>query len=121
MNADSIREVFAEILPVRVRMMFGGHGIYDGELMFALAADGEIYLKVDDATKARFEQAGSRPFTYDRKGKPFSLNYWLLPGAALDDVEELRRWTELALGAARKRKAAKPLRRRGSSPRAPLR
>jgi DNA transformation protein len=118
MDAEAIREIFAEILPVRVRMMFGGQGIYDGDLMFALADDGEIYLKADAATKARFEQAGSRPFTYDRNGKPFSLNYWRLPDSAFDDVDELRGWTELALGAAR---SARPVRRRGSSPRAPLR
>ncbi|TCR66508.1 TfoX/Sxy family protein [Bosea sp. BK604] len=121
MDAAAIRDLFADILPVRVRMMFGGYGIYDGELMFALAADGEIYLKADEVTKSRFEDVGSRPFTYDRKGKPFSLNYWLVPETALDDVEELRRWTALALQAARERKAAKPVRRRGSSPRAPLR
>lgn len=121
MHAEAIREIFADVLPVRVRMMFGGYGIYDGDLMFALAYDGEVYLKTSAATRPRFAAAGSAPFVYRARSRERDLGYWKLPDEALDDASLLRDWVELALQAARERKAAKPVRRRGSSSRAPLR
>lgn len=121
MDAEAIREIFADVLPVRVRMMFGGYGIYDGELMFALAYDGEIYLKTSEATRPRFAAAGSAPFVYRSRSHERDLGYWKLPEDALDDAELLREWVALAVQAARERKAAGPVRRRGSSPRGSLR
>lgn len=120
MNAEAIREIFAEVLPVRVRAMFGGCGIYDGDLMFALAFDGEIYLKTSEVTRPRFVAAGSAPFVYRARSRERDLGYWKLPEAALDDSDLLRGWVDLALQAARERKAAKAVTRRGSSFRAPL-
>lgn len=114
MDAGGIREVFADIMPVRVRRMFGGHGIYEGDIMFALEADGELYLKADALSEARFVAAGSAPFVYARGEKPFAMSYWRLPEVAFDDCDELRGWTELALAAARRSAAARPIRRRGS-------
>lgn len=121
MDAEAIRDLFADTLPVRVRMMFGGYGIYDGELMFALAFDGEIYLKTSETTRPRFAAAGSTPFVYRARGRERDLGYWKLPVDALDDTDLLRGWVELAVQAARERGRAKPVRRRGSSSRAPLR
>ncbi|MGX5733437.1 TfoX/Sxy family protein [Bosea thiooxidans] len=113
MDADDLREVFVGVMPVRVRRMFGGHGIYDGEIMFALEQQGEIYLKADAESEGRFAAAGSAAFVYSRGAKPFAMSYWRLPDTALDDEDELRQWTGLALAAAR-RAAASPLKPRGS-------
>ena len=92
--------------------MFGGQGIYAGDLMFALEAYGELYLKVDDSILPTFSSAGSRPFTYEKDGRKAQMSYWRLPDPALDDPEEAARWGRLALEAAtraasrRKAKAA---------------
>lgn len=102
MDAEGIRELFADILPVRVRRMFGGHGIYDGERMFALEAGGEIWLKADAQSIPRLKAAGSAAFTYQKQGKPFAMSYWRLPDEALDDADALRDWTRLAVEAARR-------------------
>ena len=114
MDAKGIRELFADILTVRVRRMFGGHGVYDGETMFALEAGGEIWLKVDARSIPRFEAAGSAAFTYQKQGKPFAMSYWRLPCEALDDPDALRDWTMLAVEAARRssRPVAKSVRPR---------
>jgi len=116
MDAEGLRELFEPVMPVRVRRMFGGHGVYDGEIMFALEQDGEIYLKADSESEGRFIAAGSSPFVYSRGAKPFQMSYWRLPEAAFDDEEVLREWAGLALDAARR--AARPVRRRGSPSRA---
>ena len=116
MDADGIREIFGGILGVRIRRMFGGQGIYDGATMFALEHGGELYLKTDQAMRERLASIGSVPFSFAKAGKLVVTSYWRLPETALDDSDELRRWTMLALAAALS--AARPVRRRGS-PRSP--
>jgi DNA transformation protein len=96
--------------PVRARAMFGGHGIFLDDLMFALIAWNRLYFKVDDETKPRFAAAGGEPFVYQGKQKPVEMSYWALPEETLDDPEALIEWAELALRTARqarKRKARK--------------
>jgi DNA transformation protein and related proteins len=107
MHADSISDLFSALGPVRIRRMFGGQGIYRDELMFALEADGELYLKADAETAGLFERAGSSPFTYRKDGKAATMSYWRLPDTALDDPDEAARWGRLALEAARRSAAAK--------------
>ena len=114
MEPDAIRDLFASLGPIRIRRMFGGQGIYLGEVMFALAAAGELYLKADAATLDAFRNAGSRPFTYERQGRTARLNYWRLPDAAMDDPDEAARWARLALDAARRSSRPAPKKRRPS-------
>jgi DNA transformation protein len=89
--------------------MFGGQGIYAGDLMFALEIGGELYLKIDDNSLPAFQAAGSRPFTYERDGRLAQMSYWRLPDGAVDDPEEAARWGGMALEAAmRAARKAKP-------------
>jgi DNA transformation protein and related proteins len=118
-ESEAIADLFAKLGPVRTRCMFGGQGVYAGELMFALEIDGELFLKVDNATEPAFRAAGSRPFVYDRDGRATTMSYWRLPDAAIDDPEEAARWGCLALDAARRvaaRKAKRVTRRREVRP-----
>ena len=132
MDTESILELFAAFGPVGVRRMFGGLGIYSDGTMFALAADGAIYLKADDATTAAFRREGAGPFTYAAKGgKRVVMSYWRLPDRLYDDPDELAVWARDALAAARRaassgRRARRPagsrsardVRRPASRPRA---
>ena len=109
MDPDAIREIFCDVGEIRLRKMFGGLGIYRGELMFALEAGGEIYLKIDSEILPIFQDLGSRPFVYSgANGKPTAMSYWRLPESALDDPEEAARLAHLAIGAASRAKARKP-------------
>ena len=116
MDPDDIRDLFTGLGPVRVRRMFGGQGVFLDDLMFALEARGELYLKADAETASAFERAGSIQFVYTKDGRPMPMSYWRLPDAALDDPEEASRWGRLALEAARrsaltKKKARAPRKR----------
>src|SRR5829696_2931859 len=70
--------------------MFGGQGVLFDELMFALEAGGELYLKADETSVGAFRDAGSRQFFYMKEGRPMPLNFWTLPDQALDDPDEAR-------------------------------
>ena len=101
--------LFAELGDVRHRKMFGGAGLYADDLMFALIAGDEIYLKVDGAVIDAFRAAGSHPFTYQGKGKPMEMSYWLLPDDAGADPAAAAPWATRSLAAAKRQ--AKPRRR----------
>jgi DNA transformation protein and related proteins len=108
MDAEAIRDVFRGFGPVQIRRMFGGQGIYQDGLMFALEAGGELYLKVDEESVGTFQELGSRPFTVEmRNGSATMTSYWLIPESALDDPDEARDFAATALGAARRAKARK--------------
>ena len=108
MRIADIEDAFAAFAPVRVRKMFGGHGIYIDDIMFAIEIGGEFGLKVDADTQPVFTAAGSTPCVYHVKGQPKPMSFWRMPDEALDDEDALRRWCALALAAARRKKAAPP-------------
>jgi DNA transformation protein and related proteins len=93
--------------------MFGGVGLYSGELFFALIADDTVYFKVDASTRPDFEARGMGPF------RPFgdtggTMQYYQLPEDVLEDPEVLRPWAEKALAIASLNKARRKSRRRGA-------
>ena len=89
------------------RRMFSGVGLFHSGAMFALLVRDTMYLRVDDATRGRFEQAGSVPFSYSRAGRQVSLSaYYVLPEGMLDQPDELLQWVREAIGAARRATAS---------------
>jgi DNA transformation protein and related proteins len=98
---------------IRSRAMFGGVGIYAGDLFFALIADDVLYFKVDESTRPDFEARGMGPF------RPFgdeggTMKYYQLPEDLLEDPDALRPWAEKAVAIAGQKKARRPSRRRGA-------
>ena len=93
MDAETIKDLFAEFGPVSVRRMFGGQGIFVDGTMIALIARDVIYLKADAETIPAFEQEGLAPFSYGtRNGEHTLTSYWRMPDRLYDDTEELARW-----------------------------
>lgn len=103
-------ELFAPLGAIRIKAMFGGWGFYCDEIFFAIVADETLYLKADAESAARFSAAGGEPFRYSRKdGRTETMNYWTVPGEALESPAEMLPWGRLALAAAlRGRKPKKP-------------
>ena len=98
-------DVLSVVGSVRARGMFGGHGIYLGEVMFALIADDALYLKVDEETRSVFDEAESVPFVYHgKKGRPVTMSYREMPPEGFESPERAEHWAGLAIDAARRRK-----------------
>ncbi|MDH3241860.1 MAG: TfoX/Sxy family protein [Alphaproteobacteria bacterium] len=103
--AQQVVGLLTPLGPVRARRMFGGHGIFMDDVMFALIAGDALYFKADAETEDAFRAVGSLPFTYNRNGREISMSYWRAPAGALDDMAALAPWAERALLAARRAKA----------------
>jgi len=100
---DDIQELFSVFGVVAVRRMFGGAGIYADGTMFALVADGVIYLKADELSTPAFERENLPPFTYETKdGKRGVMSYRRMPERLYDDPDELATWARAALAAAQR-------------------
>lgn len=99
--------------PVRARAMFGGHGIYLDDLMFALTFDERLWLKVDGHNRDRFLDAGGEAFTYRRgPGKVVTMSYVAVPDDVWADPRRLVDWANDALAAAKRNQAFKQSRKR---------
>ena len=102
-------EQLTRVLPqVRARSMFGGVGIYAGNLFFALIADDTLYLKVDASNRGDFQVRGMGPFRpYGEDGEV--MQYYEVPHDVLEDPEALRPWAAkaVAVAAAKKGKRAR--------------
>lgn len=109
-----VQELFDGLGPVRVKRMFGGLGVYAGEVMFALVDDEVIYLKADEALRAELIAEGSVAWVYSRRdGWMRETSYWRLPETALDDPDEAARWARKALAVAYAKAAEKKPKRGG--------
>lgn len=106
---DYVVDLFAPMGPVSVRRMFGGAGVYADGVMFALLAEGRVYLKTDAGFREALEAAGSEPFIWTRPsdGRTSDMGYLSLPEDASDDPELASDWGRRALAVARAAKSKK--------------
>jgi DNA transformation protein len=100
-------DLLSPVGPVRARAMFGGHGIYCGEVMIGLVDDDELFLKTDEQTRDRFLEAGCRRWVYTGGGRAMETSYFRPPDEAHESPEEMEPWGRLALQGARRAATAK--------------
>ena len=110
---DFVLDLLAPLDPVP-RRMFSGVGLFHSGVMFALLVRDAMYLRVDDATRERFERAGSAAFSYRRGEREVSLSaYYAVPEDLLDRQDELLQWARDAVASARRTASnARPARSR---------
>ena len=98
---DYVVELLGEQGSVTARRMFGGHGIYQDGLMFALVTGDVLYFKTDEETRPGFVAAGSRPFSYGNKRRGLvATSYWQAPDDAMDSPALMQPWARLGIEAA---------------------
>jgi DNA transformation protein len=120
-QAEFVEFVLDRLAPMgaaRARAMFGGHGIYDGAVMFAIVVDDTLYFKADRLTLPAFAARGLRPFTYTARGKTLTMQYYEAPPEVFEEPEAMRSWAQQALqvalraGKAPPKRAARRVRRK---------
>jgi DNA transformation protein len=99
-RAFALEQLRRTIPDVRARSMFGGVGVYAGDLFFALMDDDVLYFKVDDSNRGRFEARGMGPFRpYGDGGEV--MQYYEVPADVLEDADLLASWVEASVAVAR--------------------
>ncbi|HLW74016.1 MAG TPA: TfoX/Sxy family protein [Gammaproteobacteria bacterium] len=91
---DYVLEQLEEARGIKVRAMFGGHGIYMGASFFAIVHKGSLYFRTDESTRPDYVKAGSRPF--NPKGVQELHRYYEVPADVLEDASELLDWAKSA-------------------------
>ncbi|NNE39802.1 MAG: TfoX/Sxy family protein [Marinicaulis sp.] len=112
-HLDYLKDLFSPFGEITIRKMFGGAGVYCDGTIFAIcdSTDTDLWLKVDDVTRAEFEDAGLEPFTYTfDNGRTGKMSYYTAPQDIFDDADALEHWTQLALSAAAR--AKKPVKKK---------
>lgn len=95
-----VLEQLSRATAVRARSMFGGVGIYAGDLFFAVIDDDVLYFKVDDTNRPDFVAHGMGPFMPG--GDPASaMQYYAVPPEVLEDPDTLAEWVRRAVAVAR--------------------
>ena len=75
---------------VRAKSMFGGTGLYAGEVFFGIVADGRLYFKTDEESRVEYERWGMGPFRASEKQTLWT--YYEVPVDILEDDEALALW-----------------------------
>ena len=111
---DFVLEQLDPLGPIVSKRMFGGVGLYAGDLFFALVSRDVLYLKADDDTRGRREAAGARPFQPfpDRPRGKRMKQYYSVPAGILEDDDVLVAWAREAVSIARAQRAVRSKRRR---------
>ena len=114
---DFVLEQLAAVGSVSSRAMFGGVGLYLDGLFFAIIDDDVLYFKADDASRKRYEAAGSRPFCPDPSRPEQAMGYWQVPGEVLEDPDELAAWARESAAVALVKRSKRVARRRAPAAR----
>lgn len=116
MDREFLIDLFAGFGPVTIRRMFSGFGISADGINFALALRSGLYLRADEASFARFEAAGSKPFSYETRARTMTVrSYWQVPAHLFDDADEFAVWAKDAFAAAQRAALSKRPKKRAAS------
>ena len=92
-RAEALLDDLASLGDVTIRKMFGGYGVFESGVMFAIVdSTGGSYLRAVAETEPRYVAAGSH-----KHGMP----YWSIPDDVLADEAVLLEWAGEALTVAR--------------------
>ena len=87
--AAALVEALEPMGGVTARSMFGGHGVFSEDVMFAIVdSEGRVYLRADATTAMAFEEAGSTQHA--------RMPYWEVPEQVREDPDQLREWAVTA-------------------------
>lgn len=83
------------------RSQFGGYGVMVDNVMFAVVAEGELYLRANARSEAEFVARGMLNFIYTKRGIPVVLRYYRVDSELWQNLSLLLILASLSLEGAR--------------------
>ncbi|MBI3014173.1 MAG: TfoX/Sxy family protein [Candidatus Tectomicrobia bacterium] len=94
---EFIRDQLRDLGEVECRAMFGGYGLYHGEVFFAITFKGRLYFKTDPTTLPAYRKMGMKPFRPN--ARQTLKTYYEVPVDIIEDQDQLTAWARKALEA----------------------
>lgn len=105
---DFVLDQLGALPGLRVKAMFGGHGLYQGARFFGILMDGRLYFKTDGRSRPAYVESGMGPFVYRKARQTKTTRYYEVPPAVLENREDLVVWAQQAICAERPRARHRP-------------
>lgn len=94
---DFVLEQLGGLEGLACRRMFGGYGLYGGDVFFGIIHGGALYFRTDERSRSDYLQQGMRPFMPNPRQ---SLKaYYEVPVTVLEEPELLAEWARRAMAA----------------------
>jgi DNA transformation protein len=113
---DYVLEQLASLGALRWRRMFGGVGLYSGDLFFGLIDDDTLFFKTDESNAAPYQSRNMPRFMPPADRPLGAMGYHQVPVDVIEDAQMLIEWARRSVAVALSSHAAK---RRTVSPRQP--
>jgi DNA transformation protein len=93
---DFVLDQLADLRGVTCRAMFGGYGLYQGDIFFGIIHKGRLYFKTNARSRPEYKACGMKPF---RPNPRQTLKtYYELPVDVMEDRDQLKHWARRAIG-----------------------
>lgn len=112
---EFVLDQLAGLPGLRDRSMFGGVGLYAGELFFGILASDVLYFKVGDSNRREYEDLGSRPFK-PYADRSMTMPYYAVPIEIVEDAGTLVKWAKRAVAVAKTSKQGSKRHVKGKRP-----
>src|SRR5262245_9068207 len=96
---EFVLDQLAALPGLRDRSMFGGVGLYAGDVFFGILASDVLYFKTDDSNRRDYEQADSGPFK-PYADRAMTMPYYAVPIGVVEDAATLVTWAKRAVAVA---------------------
>lgn len=101
------RECLAPLGKIRYRAHFGGYSLSIDNTVFAMIAEGELYLRACEESAQYRVKRSSPLLTFHKRGRTVSLNYYFVDEHLWRDLPTLLRLSSQSLAAARQEKTVR--------------
>lgn len=109
---EQVKQRLAPLGTVESRTQFGGYSLSVAKTVFALVADGELYLRACEQAQPYISERKMQPLNFVKRGQPIALNYYRVDGVLWSDAEQLVAISSLCLHGARREQREKLRNRR---------
>lgn len=73
---EQAKTYFADLGKIAIRSQFGGYGVLADDTMFAVIAEGELYLRATESLEPAFRERGMVNMIYSKRGVPMTMRYY---------------------------------------------